>query len=54
MVRLAGRLRFLDTVPLLVINRSPTFVPYKPNIKDLAFFDEGGLLSDRVWIKSKG
>lgn len=44
----------LKDVPILVIARSPYFYPYKSNIKDLAFFDEGGILSDRLWIKSHG
>jgi hypothetical protein len=41
-------------VPVLVIYRQPYFWPYKSNLKDLKFFDEGGLLSDRAWIKSHG
>jgi hypothetical protein len=41
-------------VPLLVLFRTPYFYPSKTNVKDLAFFDEGGILSDRVWLKQRG
>jgi peptide/nickel transport system substrate-binding protein len=41
-------------VPVLIVSRGPNFWGYKANIRDIAFFDEGGLLSDRLWIKSRG
>jgi ABC-type oligopeptide transport system substrate-binding subunit len=44
----------LADVPILVLYRTPYFYAYKTNIKDLQFFDEGGILSDRVWIKNHG
>jgi peptide/nickel transport system substrate-binding protein len=44
----------LADVPILVLYRTPYFYAYKSNIKDLQFFDEGGILSDRLWIKSHG
>jgi peptide/nickel transport system substrate-binding protein len=43
----------LQDVPLLVLYRSPYFWAQQANIKDLATFDEGGLLSDRIWIKTR-
>ena len=44
----------LQDIPDFIMYRTPTFWPNKSNITDLAFFDEGGLLSDRLWIKSHG
>ena len=42
----------LQDVPLLIIYRSPYFWAQQPAVRDLATFDEGGLLSDRIWIKT--
>ena len=48
--RLQGLL--LQDVPLLVLSRSPYFWAQQPQVRDLATFDEGGLLSDRIWLKT--
>jgi peptide/nickel transport system substrate-binding protein len=42
----------LQDMPDYVMYRQPAFWPSQPNVRDLSFFDEGGLLSDRVWIKT--
>ena len=43
----------LDDMPILVLNRSPIFWLTTPNMRDLDTFDEGGLLSDRIWVKTR-
>jgi ABC-type transport system substrate-binding protein len=44
----------LDDPAFLVVYRNPYFFAAQPNVRDLATFDEGGLLSDRVWLKAQG
>jgi peptide/nickel transport system substrate-binding protein len=43
----------IDDVPVIVLYRAPIFWISTPNIRDLDTFDEGGLLSDRLWIKTR-
>jgi peptide/nickel transport system substrate-binding protein len=37
--------------PFMIAYRNPTFYGYKSSLRDLGYFDEGGILSDRFWIK---
>jgi ABC-type oligopeptide transport system substrate-binding subunit len=44
----------IDDLLFFPLNRGAFFLAFKPAVKDVATFDDGGLLSDRVWIKSRG
>jgi peptide/nickel transport system substrate-binding protein len=41
----------LDDPAFLVVYRNPYFFAAQPEVRGLETFDEGGLLSDRVWLK---
>jgi peptide/nickel transport system substrate-binding protein len=45
--------QLLADMPFFVLNRNPAFWAAKGSIRDLGTFDDGGLLSDRVWIKTR-
>lgn len=42
----------IDDMLFVPLNRSAAFFASRSAVKDVATFDDGGLLSDRVWIKS--
>jgi ABC-type transport system substrate-binding protein len=57
----AARAQALETVqqqlladmPFFVLNRNTAFWAARAAVRDLVTFDDGGLLADRVWIKTR-
>jgi peptide/nickel transport system substrate-binding protein len=45
--------QLIADIPFFPIHRQPTFWISRPGIKDVNTFDDGGLFSDRLWIKTR-
>jgi ABC-type oligopeptide transport system substrate-binding subunit len=43
----------IDDMLFFPLNRGAFFVISKGTVRDVATFDDGGLLTDRIWIKSR-
>ena len=44
----------MDDMLFFPLNRAGLFFVFKATVRDVATFDDGGLLSDRAWIKTRG
>jgi len=50
----AAQRTLIDDLLFFPLNRGAFYFVAKPTVKDVATFDDGGLLTDRVWIKARG
>jgi peptide/nickel transport system substrate-binding protein len=46
--------QMIADVPFFPVHRQPLFWVSKANIRDVSTFDDGGLLTDRLWVKTHG